>query len=569
MTTSPFHPDQLGPGSLVGPWRVLEPLGAGGFGRVFKVEHSEEPGEAYTLKVALRPVGSHDPEEEDVNGRLSREVAFHMAYETGRRVRMMDHWPTPDGYFYFVSDFVEGETFHEWLWRVQPTAAHLLAVFTEVVRVVGELHRRGVCHRDLKGDNILIRAADERPFLLDYGAARMPGMVTLTVGVPPASPHLLAPECIAFLGQGTWEQGAHFDPGIPGDMYALGALLYEALTDGYAFDPKLPYDKLVLAIATKVPSAPCVLNPKVPRTLSDIAMRLLAKSPADRHANTDELLQVLWDAAKEKKLADWQRSLAPPPETADPSNDVRDVSAGEQAGPDEDEEQAGPDEEGLPQATAARSRLWIRRALVAGGSTLLVFLALWLALSMLGPPPEKGSSNVLLARSAEALRSKPSKFLAAMLCASAGLACPGAPVKPAPGDCPGEAREAMGQVLGLSGSLRAVIDINQPGDQSQLGTYRDGPLVGRIAGYSRGDPALPDGTLLYGRLWTGPGIADENGREAVTARYTEARLPDGRTFPVCIVLGGRDGRVRTQPGSKAGAIVLPRELPVSAVTRWP
>jgi serine/threonine-protein kinase len=155
-----------------------------------------------------------------------------------------------------------------------------------------------------------------------------------------------------------------------------------------------------------------------------------------------------------------------------------------------------------------------------------------------------------------------------MLCATAGLACPGAPVKPEPANCPSEALEAMGEAIGLTGSLRAVIDINQSGDQSQLGTYRDGPVVGRIVGYSRGDPALPDGTLLYGRLWAGPGMTDEYGREAVMARYTEARLPDGRTYPVCIVLGNRDGRVFTQPGSKPGAAVLPRELPVTAVTRW-
>jgi serine/threonine protein kinase len=315
MRSPPFHPDQLVPDSEVGPWRVVASLGAGGFGRVFKVERG---GRFYSLKMALRPAGPHAAEEEDVNGRLAHEVASLLAcapHPNLPRLHAVDRWPEPpDGYLYFVTDYVDGETFHEWRWRVKPTAAHLLSVFTEVVRVVADLHRRGMHHRDLKGDNLLIRREDERPFLIDLGTVRMPGATTLTVGVAPASPHLLPPECVAFLREGTWQQGAHFDAGVPGDLYALGALLYEALTDGYAFDPKLPYDRLLPAIETVTPRAPHVVNPKVPRALSDVAMRLLEKRPEDRYPGTEALLQALWDVAKEKRQPAWRVSLDRPPE---------------------------------------------------------------------------------------------------------------------------------------------------------------------------------------------------------------------------------------------------------------
>ncbi|MCY1015500.1 serine/threonine protein kinase [Pyxidicoccus sp. MSG2] len=315
MRSPPFHPDQLVPDSEVGPWRVVASLGAGGFGRVFKVERG---GRFYSLKMALRPAGPHAAEEEDVNGRLAHEVASLLAcapHPNLPRLHAVDRWPEPpDGYLYFVTDYVDGETFHEWRWRVKPTAAHLLSVFTEVVRVVADLHRRGMHHRDLKGDNLLIRREDERPFLIDLGTVRMPGATTLTVGVAPASPHLLPPECVAFLREGSWQQGAHFDAGVPGDLYALGALLYEALTDGYAFDPKLPYDRLLPAIETVMPRAPHVVNPKVPRTLSDVAMRLLEKRPEDRYPGTEALLQALWDVAKEKRQPAWRVSLDRPPE---------------------------------------------------------------------------------------------------------------------------------------------------------------------------------------------------------------------------------------------------------------
>lgn len=318
VRSPPFHPDQLVPGSEVGPWRVVASLGSGGFGRVFQVERA---GRHYSLKMALRPAGLHAAEEEDINGRLAHEVAALLAcapHPNLPALHAVDRWPEPpDGYLYFVTDYIDGETFHEWRWRVKPTAAHLLSVFTEVVRVMADLHRRGVHHRDMKGDNVLIRREDERPFLIDLGTVRLPAATTLTVGVAPASPHLLPPECVAFLREGTWQQGASFDAGVPGDLYALGALLYEALTDGYAFDPKLPYDRLLPAIETVTPRAPYVVNPKVPRALGDIALRLLAKRPEDRYANTEALLQALWDVAKEKRQPAWKVSLDRPPEGAD------------------------------------------------------------------------------------------------------------------------------------------------------------------------------------------------------------------------------------------------------------
>ncbi|QSQ16811.1 serine/threonine protein kinase [Myxococcus landrumensis] len=324
MSPAPFHPDQLSPGSVVGPWRVVASLGAGGFGRVFKVERG---GRFFTMKMALRPAGPQASEEEDVNGRLSHEVAALLAcapHPNLPRIQAVDRWPDPpEGYLYFVTDYIDGETFHEWRWRVKPSAAHLLSVFTEVVRAVSDLHRRGLHHRDVKGDNLLIRRDDERPFLIDLGTVRMPGATTLTVGVAPASPHLLPPECVAFLREGQWEQGARFDAGIPGDLYALGALLYESLTDGYAFDPRLPYDRLLPAIETVTPRAPQVVNPKVPPALGDIALRLLAKRPEERYAGTEALLQALWEVAKEKRQPAWKVSLDRPPDPDSP----RDVDA--------------------------------------------------------------------------------------------------------------------------------------------------------------------------------------------------------------------------------------------------
>jgi hypothetical protein len=119
----------------------------------------------------------------------------------------------------------------------------------------------------------------------------------------------------------------------------------------------------------------------------------------------------------------------------------------------------------------------------------------------------------------------------------------------------------------LKGSYRVIIDINQPGTQQQEGIYRPGPIIGRVVKYGWTGP-LPDGTLLYGQLWT-EGLIKE-GKEAVMGRYTEALLPDGRRVPICFVLWvDWTGLIKKDEGSKPGEARLPRELPAEPVTFWP
>lgn len=577
--TTPLHPDQLEVGHFVGPWRIVGSLGAGGFGRVFKVERG---GNVYALKLALRPANQHASDEEDVNGRLAREVAALLAcapHPNLPRVHAVDRWPEPpDGYLFHVTDFVDGETFHEWRWRVKPTAAHLLTVYTEVVRVVADLHRRGVHHRDLKADNLLIRRLDERPILIDLGTARIPGASTLTVGVAPASPHLLPPECVAFLREGSWKSGANFDAGIPGDLYALGALLYESLTDGYAFDPRLPYERLLPAIETVVPRAPKDINPKVPSSLSDIAMRLLSKRPEDRYSGTETLLQALWDAAKDKRHADWKVSLdvpadtdasgldrgvvslsqfsrsstAPPAHVAEPAPSVQPAAA-----------VAGPP----PPAPRRRAG-----AVVGLGALLLGFLIFGLVrLSPDRPPPavapvsEKGSSSVTptpslpdaavlaVAASPEAgipAAAEPTpplspevaptpvkplradggvmrKLTGAAVAACVGMSCAGgsANTRNEEGEpCPAGAREAM-KSLRNAGEVPMEGVYLRENEEREL-EIREGPIQGIVHEASARRGQLPVGTIMRGRSVFEP----RNTR----LLFTEATLPDGRVVPICM-----------------------------------
>ncbi|WP_309896556.1 hypothetical protein [Archangium sp.] len=161
-----------------------------------------------------------------------------------------------------------------------------------------------------------------------------------------------------------------------------------------------------------------------------------------------------------------------------------------------------------------------------------------------------------------------SSLLAASLCAATSLGCPAAQVRPEPTDCPTETTDIMFKELKLTtGSLpRALVDVHQPGEKWEMGLYKEGPVVGRV---TVGEGLMVEGSLLYGHLWTGPGLKDDVGREAVIGRYTQTLLPDGRKYPVCIALGGPDGRMPRLPGPQSGTVQLPQDSPVNAVWRFP
>ena len=600
MTTEAFHPDHLKPGDMVGPWRIVESLGSGNFGRAFKAERD---GELFTLKMAIRPAPelSQDTsekaqEQRQVDGRMRHEAATLMVNTSLPglpNIRAVDRWPhSTKGYIYFVTDYVAGEPFHDWRKRTRPSAAQLVDIFLEVVRAVGRLHRRGILIRDFKSEHVIV-GPDDKPTMVDLGSAWLPGASTLTVGLAPGTPHLLPPECVTFLREGTWKQGARFEVGEEGDLYQLGVVMYEALTDCWPFDPRLTADELLTAIQTVIPRAPHRMNPEVPEPLSRIVMRLLEKSPEARYESAEALNQALWDAAKERTKKAWKVRLelppgGPAPMTQDEVEEMRlHKQEAERRAKEVQKEKAEElsNEQVMEQvsatfkamatklaavdAKAARRKKWWRRtALVAGPLLLsLALLTAWwewraAAESVAHAASEKGSPLM-----STLSNSRPTRAVAAWLCATFGVGCSAAQVRPPEEDCPLEAARSMEAMNLFEGDgYRVIIDINQPGTNQQEGTYSAGPIVSRVVKYGWTGP-LPDGTLLYGQLWT-EGFRKAR-EDAVLGRYTEALLPDGRRVPICFVLGDVTGKTIKNPGSKPGEARLPREWSALAVEYWP
>jgi serine/threonine-protein kinase len=560
----------------VGAWQLVQELGVGGTSRVFKVQRN---GRFYTLKMALSPLSPSEDEEkrpaeeqvqvEGAHRRLAREVSALLTYASHPqllRVYAVDFWPDPaKGYPYLVTKFVDGDTWHAWRWRTRPDARALVDTFTDVVRAVGGLHSRGVYHRDLKAENILIRRSDGRAFVIDLGSARLPSAYTQTLGLPEGTLHLMPPEFLAYMRSEAWKQGEAFTWAVTADLYALGALLYESLTDHHAFDPKLSDTALLAAIASVRPTPPHALNPRAPRSLSDLCMTLLEKRPEDRCAHTEALLEALERMGPERSSPEWTVPLLEAREEPAESTPVLEVPREVPAAP---REEAPPAHRSTPRRPRGARRLGVVLACLT-----LTALVLWLARSTLAPSP-KGSPTMPASAPAHDAPTRRPGVLAAWLCASMGLGCAGAQVKPPePEDCPREAREAMEKLtFNERTSFLVDVDIRQPGETDSLGVYQDGPVVGRVLKDPDGPQRLPEGTLLHGRLWTGPGIYEvySTGRKpGVMGRYTLAVLPDGRSFPVCIALGNGDGRVAKYRGSTPEVTVLARTQPTTAVWRWP
>jgi serine/threonine-protein kinase len=290
----------------VGPWRVVERLGVGGNGAVYRVEDMACPGDFYALKIALRP----EDERADREAQMLMSRAVHPNVV---RLHALGRWPHPrTGYLYFVMDWVPGLALHTWVETVNPSFRQLAEKAGKVALALGALHDKGVLHRDFKPEHVVIREKDGEPILLDFGVGRYSGADTVTTAVlPPATMHLLSPEAVHFFRKHYERPGARYEARAGDDLYALGVSLYRVVTGHWPFSPELPPDMLYAAIEDHVPPAPAALNRRVPRALSQVILRLLAKKPAARFQTGRDVHAALVAAVALGGTEDWERTVFP------------------------------------------------------------------------------------------------------------------------------------------------------------------------------------------------------------------------------------------------------------------
>ena len=195
-----------------------------------------------------------------------------------------------EGLVYYVMPFVEGESLAERLRRRGPyTADEALKIAEPILQALSHAHTQGLVHRDIKPDNVMVEAKGGRVLLLDFGIAKLldpgggeAGGAKTATGFTVGTVQYMSPE--QALGQ----------PNLDGrsDLYAFGAMLYQMVTGTPPYDGNSSAEIVGKHLSDPVPVASDV-NAKIPRWLSSVIVRCLAKKPEDRFQDADEVLAAL------------------------------------------------------------------------------------------------------------------------------------------------------------------------------------------------------------------------------------------------------------------------------------
>jgi Protein kinase domain/WD domain, G-beta repeat len=189
-----------------------------------------------------------------------------------------------DGQRYFSMDYVEGQSLAAVV-RDHPLPARTAARYVKVIaEAIHYAHQQGILHRDLKPSNVLLDKAGN-PRITDFGLAkRLASDSRLTAtGTVLGTPSYMPPE---------QADGKSRRLGPAGDVYSIGAILYELLTGRPPFQAATPLDTVLLVINTE-PIAPRMLNPKLSRDLETICLKCLEKDPRWRYQSAQELADDL------------------------------------------------------------------------------------------------------------------------------------------------------------------------------------------------------------------------------------------------------------------------------------
>ncbi|MBL8982014.1 MAG: serine/threonine protein kinase [Gemmatimonadetes bacterium] len=277
---STWELDQLR-AALNGQYDLQREVGRGGMGIVFLARDIR-----LDRPVAIKTLPAHLASDATVRERFIREartaaalahpniVPIHRAEEVGDLV-------------FFVMGFVAGESVAQRVKANGPVAAApTIAILSDVAAALGYAHGRGVVHRDVKAENILLDTVDDRAMVTDFGIARLAESAPMTAtGTVLGTVHYMSPEQVS---------GDRVDG--RSDLYALGVLAFFMLSGRFPFEHETPSAVLVAHVTRPAPPLRS-LAPAVPPALAEVVDRLLSKAPVARYATASDVQLALQRAA--------------------------------------------------------------------------------------------------------------------------------------------------------------------------------------------------------------------------------------------------------------------------------
>jgi serine/threonine-protein kinase len=264
-----------------GRYRLLERIGAGAMGTVYRAKHLVLE-RALAIKVLRRELAS-DPEM--IRG-FQQESQLTARIRSEHIVDVLDAGTLPDGVPYFVMELLAGTDLRRALTRESPftplRAAHL---GVDVCRGLERAHALGLVHRDLKPENLfLTRGDDGREIvkILDFGVAKSNEDAPTRPGGLIGTVRYMAPEQV----------GLDLPLGPATDVYALGMILYECLSGEAPFKADT-LERLLYRVMTGVPTPLGSVRPELPSALCNVVARAIAREPRERYASAAALRAAL------------------------------------------------------------------------------------------------------------------------------------------------------------------------------------------------------------------------------------------------------------------------------------
>ena len=277
----------LEPGTRLGPYEIVGPLGAGGMGEVYEA-HDPRLQRRVAIKVLPSQLRAHP----DLLARFHREARALSSLNHPHVCSIYDVGSEGEIDF-LVMERLEGETLHRRLERGAMPLDEALDVAIEIAGALDAAHRRGIVHRDLKPGNVMLTKAGSR--LLDFGLARRrpPGPPDVLSDAPTATaPDTAAGTILGTLPYMAPEQVEGREADARTDVFAFGAVLHEMVTGQRAFDARTQAS-LVAAILEKQPPPVSTLQPLAPAILDRVVRTCLAKDPDERWQSAADLRREL------------------------------------------------------------------------------------------------------------------------------------------------------------------------------------------------------------------------------------------------------------------------------------
>ena len=308
LQDAPDDEDPLVGQLLDGSYEVLRVIGEGGMGKVYEARHTR----LHTKRFAVKLLHHELARQPEVVTRFQREAEAASVLTHPNVVGVYDVNTSADGRPYIVAELLQGEDLGSYLDRLgKLPSVEAVHIVRQVCHALGAAHSSGIVHRDVKPENVFLAGPNATVKVLDFGISKVAETsdgLTKT-GTVMGTPDYMAPE---------QARGDRVDSRA--DIYAVGAILYRALTGRKPFEGSDPM-AILTAVLTQEPERPSTLEPRIPLSLELIVQRTMAKMPNERFATMEALEQALtpFDAPDAHLPAVSPKSIVDPDSAAAPS----------------------------------------------------------------------------------------------------------------------------------------------------------------------------------------------------------------------------------------------------------